>query len=456
MQRKKAIPKNPRFDYATNRAHKLLIELNINAFPVDPFEIIKHFSPNWCLLEYSELKINTGEKDPLEIKKHKAEAKSTSVRGSSDYLIVYDKNVRNEHRIRWTLAHEIGHIILGHLDHFEATGLYRRGLTKSEYDVLEVEAHWFASELLSPKPIMRHFNFDDSFQGISLICDISKDAAVRKLNRLKNPYVKSYPYANKLLRNFYGNLVNKGYLSALFKTATRYVNSHLYPDFCKYCRICKNCNSYIENENQSFCHICGVMVDNIHKYSPYKNYGGFFYMGDDLFLNGIKYFEIKSIDTKRVLFCPLCKNHEFSKDAEYCRICSTPLFNKCTKENKIIATACRYCPDCGNVTTFKDVYEKIDIITSNQNFVIPKEFDDYMDYDYWEFIKMTTLAWEKDIDLYTALDGAKPLLDEGDFVILFNDINSFTVAKTKIDVLTKCIREHADTNINQVRCIYAL
>lgn len=48
-----------------------------------------------------------------------ADAKTHHQRGSSDYLVVYDDRVDNYRRVRWTMAHEIGHILLGHLVSFE-------------------------------------------------------------------------------------------------------------------------------------------------------------------------------------------------------------------------------------------------------------------------------------------------------------------------------------------------
>ncbi|MCR4437317.1 MAG: hypothetical protein QHH10_14380 [Peptococcaceae bacterium] len=63
----------------------------------------------------------------------------------------------------------------------------------------------------------------------------------------------------------------------------------------------------------------------------------------------------------RVTRCPLCENEEFSKKAEYCRICGTGLYNRCEGEWDRFANDevyhynpgnARYCETCGKPTYF--------------------------------------------------------------------------------------------------------
>lgn len=69
----------------------------------------------------------------------------------------------------------------------------------------------------------------------------------------------------------------------------------------------------------------------------------------------------KMDENLRVLECPNCKNEEFSKEADYCRICGHQLYNYCeghydgwqqehvTHKN---AGNARYCETCGTATFF--------------------------------------------------------------------------------------------------------
>ena len=446
MLKKSAIPNSPRFSFATRRAYELLIEFNICSFPVDPREIIKLFS-NWYLVGYHELKTNMDVEDPLNLSKEKAEGKTVKIRGSNNYLILYDEQVDQETRIRWTLAHEIGHIVLGHLVHFEATALNRRGLTQREYGVLEVEAHWFTAVLLAPKPIIELSRFCNSSDGIRLMCYISNEAAIKRYKQLMN---KDYHILQgKLIRNFYSHLASKGYLDAVFETATRFYGSSIYPEFCKYCRICHHCNAYIEKEDQKFCHICGNSVPAVNNYSPLENSGGV-----SVILKGQHYREIQTNNDKRVIFCPICKNHEFSEEAQHCPICDTPLYNRCTQDDTLLDGSCRYCPDCGSKALFNKVYDTLPEPASASH--VLGELDDYIEYEYWDFIQMCIGNKEMDIGLYAALEGSSAYRDGADFVVLVANKRAQDLVNDGLDVILHCLQDHGHAAIVNVRCFSVL
>ena len=456
MPRKKEIPNKPRFNLAASRAYELLVELDICSFPVDPRYIISKFH-NWHLASYLELQINTDQEDPLNLRREKAEAKTVKNRADNDYLIVYDEQVDNISRIRWTLAHEIGHIALGHLDHFEATALNRRGLSQKAYGVLEVEAHWFAAELLSPKPIMKLFQFEDCPDLVSLMCDISKKAAEKRLTQLaKNDY-GSFDTQDKLFRNFYSYCSTRGYLDSIFKTANRYQSSRIYPDLCKHSRVCYHCNAFIEESCQRYCHICGGEVPAVDRYSPLKISEGYFYIGYDFLYEGKYYPEIETRNDNRVLFCPICKNHEFSDETNYCRICGTSLYNRCKNENKVIDGYCRYCPDCGAKAEFKELYDVFQGSVSREDFINSHiDLDDYIDYEYWDFIRMTIIAWEKNANLFTALANSSAFRDGLEIVVLVKTDNESTIVNSNLDVILQCIQRHGYASVENVRCFSVL
>ena len=64
----------------------------------------------------------------------------------------------------------------------------------------------------------------------------------------------------------------------------------------------------------------------------------------------------KTDEQGRVLECPICKNTEFSKDAEYCRICGMRRRNYCLSEyedDQHFAPAnARFCEKCGARTFY--------------------------------------------------------------------------------------------------------
>lgn len=86
------------------------------------------------------------------------------VPGGVQYMIIYNAAVMVRQRIRWTIAHEIGHIVLGHID-----GAYKGGDK-------EAEANYFARELLAPLSVLDELGARTP-AAISQTCDISSEAA---------------------------------------------------------------------------------------------------------------------------------------------------------------------------------------------------------------------------------------------------------------------------------------
>ena len=71
------------------------------------------------------------------------EAEGITVRLSGMNLILYDDRVTNVGRRNWTIAHELGHVILGHTE-----------LTKTA----EREADAFAAEFLMPEAVIHYLD----------------------------------------------------------------------------------------------------------------------------------------------------------------------------------------------------------------------------------------------------------------------------------------------------------
>lgn len=458
MQKRAEIPNKPRFSLATQRAYSLLAELDIGEFPVDPRKIIKHF-PSWHLVGWLELQQNTDEEDPLHLDKEKAEAKTVKVRGNDDYLIVYDERVDNSQRIRWTLAHEIGHIVMGHLVDFGATALNRRGLTKDEYGVLEVEAHWFASDLLAPKTIIRRFDFNDDEQGIALICDISKDAAERRLKEIKRTDFGYYSTENRILRNFHKHLFSGGFYDAIHETACKFYPSVIFPDMCKEARVCRNCFNFVVEAQYTHCTMCGKPVPTPEAYNPInlgkRESGKFFFVGWPTNIKGKLYYELPLDQNERLGFCPICRSVDSIEGKEQCEVCGTPVSNHCIAENKVLNTASRYCPDCGSGTTFRAIYDSLPERLAAEKIRIPADLDDYIECEYWSFIVMTIGFWEKDRELYAALEDSIAFYDNEDMVIFVRGDREAGRAQNGKETILLCLSKYGELPVKRLNVIVA-
>lgn len=90
------------------------------------------------------------------------------------YLIAINEHGRTRTRVRWTTAHELGHIYAGHFIELANEG--RREASPSELPYMEEEADYFAASLLAPIAAVRKIrakNADDVRRWF----DLSRQAA---------------------------------------------------------------------------------------------------------------------------------------------------------------------------------------------------------------------------------------------------------------------------------------
>lgn len=144
------IPDGPREMWVIKRAREFIKATGICSLPVDPAEVARRCG--WRVFTVKEVARLTG-LTRWEILSAGQESDVFYCNGK--YCIVYDE-LSYYPRARYSIGHEMGHIVLGHLEQFDKTCLLRsNNLTALEYWVLEREAEIFAAELLMPLPILR-------------------------------------------------------------------------------------------------------------------------------------------------------------------------------------------------------------------------------------------------------------------------------------------------------------
>lgn len=130
-------------------------------------------------------------------------------RSQNNNLILYRDDIQNEGRLQWTLAHEVGHIYMNH---------------DCDNDLAEIEANWFASELLIPIPILFEITKKVKNISASTIADmfgVSYQAACKKISSLK----RMYGVSNYLWEDFvekYAQIMELHTLSTKSKVAIAY------------------------------------------------------------------------------------------------------------------------------------------------------------------------------------------------------------------------------------------
>lgn len=85
------------------------------------------------------------------------------------YIVLYNEKYQSIEHLNWTLAHEIGHVYLGH---------------KRDEKIEEIEAHYFAAQLLMPEYTI--FQMKNKYKGISsndiyMLFNVSYPAAKKRL-----------------------------------------------------------------------------------------------------------------------------------------------------------------------------------------------------------------------------------------------------------------------------------
>lgn len=292
------VPQLARYNGTVAKAYEF-IEDNITEFPIKPFNLIKKFK--WGLLTYEQmaLKNNCTVEDVCEC----LGTDGYSIYNGLNYTIAYNNKIKSHSRINFTLAHEIGHIILKHHKDFDVTSVLQDNFSKEEYKILENEANCFARNILAPAPLVQTLNIREYYFKLSDFFNLSFKASNARRNFYKNDlYYLDEEKIRKMQKQF-----------------KRY-------------KLCKNCStSYMKIDNM-YCPLCGSKK---------------LVLGDVFTMK-----EYKGINIKELHECPRCENYDIQSEDNYCKICGLSLKNECTSCGMELDSSARYCTHCGCKTTY--------------------------------------------------------------------------------------------------------
>lgn len=190
----------PDFDRAQDTATALLLQQDLYTLHIDarefhlPPNIIIDSIQNYC--EITETPISSFSAKSLE--------GACTVRYEGKNIILYDDDIAYEPRKHWGIAHELGHVYLGHtIDNREA----------------EIEAHFFAAQLVAPEIVLLNMA---KRQGHLYGCElpeyfnISWEAAEKRVSCLKKRYGYNYGVNDKLLEARFAPILDKELCSRIF------------------------------------------------------------------------------------------------------------------------------------------------------------------------------------------------------------------------------------------------
>lgn len=180
-------------DYQNVRdaAWRILLDCGITSLPVDLNIICKELGVRY--ISYSRY---WRERPPIA-----EEASGMTFYMNGEPIILYDDR-DPPGRIRFTVAHELGHLILGHVKHIPLELLHRNQHTGNR---LEAAADQFAARLLAPACVLWGLELRGA-EEIRDVCHISYQAAVVRARRMavlyqRNKFLTS-PLERELYRNF--------------------------------------------------------------------------------------------------------------------------------------------------------------------------------------------------------------------------------------------------------------
>ncbi len=155
-----------RYNEIEKEVIKLFEQITINKFPINCFEICQQLGI--VLMPYSKLSdkkkelLSIGSKDGFNILWETA-------KDNFLFIIYYNDNMPAR-RVRFTIMHEIAHIVLGHTEHS---------------DLAESEANHFAKYALAPPPIIGKLHIDDYIE-LSEVFDVSREFALYSMQNYIN------------------------------------------------------------------------------------------------------------------------------------------------------------------------------------------------------------------------------------------------------------------------------
>ena len=234
------------------------------------------------------------------------------------YLIFFndvDHIMLSSYRYRWSIAHELGHVILRHHLLSNSTKLFRNQLSKEEYKRFEDEADCFASYLLVPH-VALYISRVRTQEDLRKYCKISKAAADVRISEY-NQWLENNRYPDWDRRDL------------------RLLKIHRIAKCRQYCEVCHN---IFYDNTAKFCPICGHFTTLIEEDTSDMIYDDFIELDDD----------------GRVEECVTCSNQDVPEDGTFCQICGAPVVNRCTNPacQKPALGNARFCIHCSAPTTF--------------------------------------------------------------------------------------------------------
>lgn len=171
--------------YINNLVLKLYSQLPRIKYPLDLNEVLS-LIPNCKLMSYQKFAdINhCSVNDVITLCQSKSGCTHYDVETNRYLILVNLAETSNYGRRRWTIAHEIGHIMCGHHALSALNKIAEHSFSQFGNQNYEAEADYFAVTLLSPLPLFKVFKIQ-SARDIQEVFGLSAEAADIRLKEYK-------------------------------------------------------------------------------------------------------------------------------------------------------------------------------------------------------------------------------------------------------------------------------
>lgn len=182
------------YQKARNKSWEVLLKCKINSLPVNLAKVAIQYDIK--IITYS----STSFVHALKQEALSGDGFSANVKDKK--IIFINDTIPNNNRRRFTLAHELGHCLLGHpLDNIQ----FRTNEFYDSKQTLEAEANVFARSLLMPAIVLAKLNVHTTNE-IMKLCKTSKQSASIRAERLARLYERnmfcSHPYEKAVAEQF--------------------------------------------------------------------------------------------------------------------------------------------------------------------------------------------------------------------------------------------------------------
>ena len=182
---------------ARDKAWQILIDCKVDKLPVSTAALCEHYG--WVLADYQEGKAAI---DLLGLSSL-TERTDGFCTVTDHFTYIFYNSGLPVGRQRFTVAHEIGHLALGHVGQGRVTTINREPNPKDSQE--ETQANQFAARLLAPACVLHELGATTP-EAIQQVCGLSRQAAEFRAKRMqelerRNRYYTS-PLERKVVEQF--------------------------------------------------------------------------------------------------------------------------------------------------------------------------------------------------------------------------------------------------------------